>query len=79
MGLTASDFPNIVPQGYYDTLQDAPLLRDGTLRTLDLFHLNGVLTFPSFHAASAILYGWALWPIRWFRYGRSSVRPGWPG
>jgi hypothetical protein len=67
MGLNESDFPNIVPQGYYDTLHDAPLLRDGTLRSLDLFHLNGVLTFPSFHAASAILYGWALWPIRWFR------------
>jgi hypothetical protein len=67
MGLTASDFPNIISQGYYDTLHDAPLLRGGSLRTLDLFHLNGVLTFPSFHAASAILYGWALWPIRWFR------------
>jgi hypothetical protein len=67
MGLVPSDYPNIVPQGYYDTLHDAPLLRDGTLRTLDLFALNGVLTFPSFHAASAVLYAWGLWPIRWLR------------
>jgi membrane-associated phospholipid phosphatase len=37
------------------------------LRVLDLFHLNGVLTFPSFHAASAILYAWGAWPIRWLR------------
>jgi hypothetical protein len=67
MGLVPSDHPNIVPQGYYDTLHDAPLLRDGTLRTLDLFALNGVLTFPSFHAASAVLYAWGLWPMRWLR------------
>ena len=25
------------------------------------------MTFPSFHAASAVLYGWALWPVRWMR------------
>jgi hypothetical protein len=67
MGLDASDFTNIVPQGYYDTLKDAPLLRDGSLRTLDLFALKGVLTFPSFHAVSAILYLWVFWPMRWFR------------
>jgi hypothetical protein len=67
LGLVPSDYPNIVPQGYYDTLRDAPLLRDGSLRTLDLFHLGGVLTFPSFHAASATLYVWGLWPLRWLR------------
>lgn len=67
LGLVASDYPNLVPQGYYDTLHIAPLLRDGSLRMLDLFQLGGVLTFPSFHAASAVLYAWALWPIRWAR------------
>jgi PAP2 superfamily len=67
LGLVASDFPNIVPQGYYDTLNQAPLLRDGSLRTLDLSQLVGVLTFPSFHAVAAILYGWVFWPIRWLR------------
>ena len=25
------------------------------------------MTFPSFHAASAVLYAWALWPVRWMR------------
>jgi len=65
--LFASDFPNFVPQGYYDTLRDAPRLRVGSLRALDLFQLVGVLTFPSFHAVSAVLYAWAFWPIRWLR------------
>jgi hypothetical protein len=67
IGLDAADFPNIDPQSYYDGMREIPALRDGSLRALDVFQLGGVLTFPSFHAASAILYGWAFWPVRWFR------------
>lgn len=67
LGLQASDFPNFEPQGYYDTLRDAPLLRAGSLHALNLFRLVGVLTFPSFHAVSAVLYIWAFWPLRWLR------------
>jgi membrane-associated phospholipid phosphatase len=67
LGLHASDFPQLEPDGYYDTLRDAPLVRDGELRELSLSHLVGVLTFPSFHAVSAVLYMWAFWPLRWAR------------
>jgi hypothetical protein len=67
LGAVASDFPNINPQSYYDTLTEIPRLRTGALRTLDLTHLLGVVTFPSFHAATAVLYGWALWSLRWAR------------
>jgi hypothetical protein len=67
LGTAASDFPNITPQSYLDTLVEIPLLREGALRTLDLGQLLGVVTFPSFHAATAVLYGWALWPVRWAR------------
>ena len=67
LGLHAADFPNIQPGGYYDTLRDAPLVRAGTLHGLNLLRLVGVLTFPSFHAASAVLYLWAFWPLRWLR------------
>ena len=28
---------------------------------------GGIVTIPSFHAASAVLYVWALWPLRWTR------------
>jgi hypothetical protein len=65
LGLTAADHPNVTPGSYLDCLRDLPLVRDGSLRHLDLFALAGLVTFPSFHAASAILYGWALWPLRW--------------
>jgi hypothetical protein len=67
LGLTAADFPNFEPQGYYDTLRDATLVRAGSLHGLNLLKLVGVLTFPSFHAVSAILYIWAFWPMRWLR------------
>ena len=67
LGLTAADHPNITPATYLDCARDLPLVRDGLLRHLDLFQLAGIVTFPSFHAASAVLYAWALWPIRWVR------------
>lgn len=43
------------------------MLRAGSLHALALPRLVGVLTFPSFHAVSAILYMWAFWPLAWFR------------
>lgn len=67
LGLTAADHPNVIPGAYLDCSRDLPLVRDGVLRHLDLFKLAGIVTFPSFHAASAVLYAWALWPIRWAR------------
>ena len=54
-------------------------LRDGTITTLNVRTLEGIVTMPSFHAASAVLLGWgygripfARWPflalnvIMWF-------------
>jgi hypothetical protein len=57
--------PNVfTPGGYLDQLHDLPLVRDGSLRELSYRSLTGLVTFPSFHAASAVLYLWAFWPIR---------------
>jgi hypothetical protein len=67
LGLTPADHPNVNPVTYLDCVRELPLVRDGSLRHLDLFGLAGLVTFPSFHAASAVLYGWALWPLRWGR------------
>lgn len=47
---------------YYDELADRAThiphllaLRDGSMRTLPLLELTGIVTFPSYHAASAVL------------------------
>ena len=65
LGLTPADHPNLFPASYYDYLRDMPAVRDGSLRHLNIFSLTGVLTFPSFHAATAVLYAWAVAPVRW--------------
>jgi hypothetical protein len=51
--------------GYARTL-DA--LRRGAMTTISLLNIEGFVTFPSFHTQSAILYAWALWPIKWVRW-----------
>jgi hypothetical protein len=65
LAMSPADHPNIIPATYYDYLRDMPALRNGSLRHLNLFLLTGVLTFPSFHAATAVLCAWALAPVRW--------------
>lgn len=58
--------PNLNAMIYGKQAQDIPAIRDGSLRDLEVFKLAGIVAFPSFHAASAILYAWALWPVRGF-------------
>jgi membrane-associated phospholipid phosphatase len=67
IGLDATSFVNIQPQAYLDQMRDLGPVREGLLRDLDLLNLAGIVTFPSFHACSAILYAWALWPVWWAR------------
>jgi membrane-associated phospholipid phosphatase len=61
-------FPLVNSAYYTAQLRDIVALRDGSLRHLELFRLAGIVSFPSFHAASAVLYVWALWPVRGFRW-----------
>ena len=58
--------PNVfTPGAYLEQLRDLPLVRDGSLRHLEFGKLAGIVTFPSFHAAAAVMYLWAFWPVRW--------------
>jgi membrane-associated phospholipid phosphatase len=67
IGLDPATLEHLNPRAYLDQLRDFGPVRDGTLRHLDLFGLAGIVTFPSFHATSAVLYAWAFWPVRWMR------------
>ena len=62
--LPAAHFPDINTAVYAGQLRDILALRDGSLHELQVFKLSGIVSFPSFHAASAVLYMWALWPVR---------------
>jgi len=67
IGLDPATLKNVEPGGYLQQLHDLVPTREGSLRQLDLLGLAGIVTFPSFHAASAVLFTWALWPARWIR------------
>ncbi len=67
IGLDPGSLKNINPGAYLDQLRDLPPTREGVLRHLELLGLGGIVTFPSFHAASAVLFAWALWVVRWAR------------
>ena len=67
IGLDPASLPNIEAGAYLEQLRDLPPTRAGALRHLNLLGLAGIVTFPSFHAASAVLYSWALWGARWIR------------
>jgi membrane-associated phospholipid phosphatase len=64
--LSPASFTVVKNQIYEAQLRDILALRDGSLRHLELFQLAGIVSFPSFHVASAVLYMWALWPVRGF-------------
>ena len=67
-GLTPADFPHINPSVPFLHMADFTGLRDGSDRLIDLATLKGIITFPSFHAALATLYGWAFWQNRALRW-----------
>jgi PAP2 superfamily protein len=66
-GLTAADSPHVLP-----TVSTSwPVfygLRDGTWRTLAAVGSEGIITFPSLHAALAVIVVGALWPVAVVRW-----------
>jgi hypothetical protein len=42
-------------------------LRDGSWRTIDLTHMMGIVTFPSYHATLPVVLVWAVSKTRWCR------------
>ena len=40
-------------------------LRSGAMRAIDPSRIEGLITFPSFHTALAVITVWGLWRTRW--------------
>ena len=67
LGIEPDQFSSLSP---VTTAQQLALI--GALRSGQLTHVSGMeglITFPSFHAAWAILFMWGFYPIRQLRYG----------
>src|SRR6266404_7467655 len=52
-----SFYPELIPEM---DVTDLFGLRDGTLRVIDLATMGGLVSFPSFHVAVAVLFTWAV-------------------
>ncbi|MDX3899803.1 MAG: phosphatase PAP2 family protein [Sphingobium sp.] len=71
-GVQPGDYPHLWPATALVHVHDLQGLRDGALRTLSLATMQGIITFPSYHAALATIFGWG--------FSRASRRwIGWPG
>jgi len=74
-GLTAADSPHVLPTvstswpAFYG-------LRDDNVRALVAAGAEGIITFPSLHAALAVILVAALWPVarvRWVIFGLNAL------
>ncbi len=66
--LSAHDYPAIVPATRDLHLPVFHGLRDGTFRSLLGEGAEGIITFPSLHAALGLLFIFALWPVPYLRW-----------
>lgn len=68
LGLTPADYPNLSPAAAFVHMGHLEALRSGAPMVLDLAKTEGIVTFPSYHAAVALLLllgGWAHPWLRW--------------
>lgn len=66
--LTPADYPAIVPATREIHLPIFHGLRDGSMRMLTGSTSEGIITFPSFHAALGVIFIVALWPVPVLRW-----------
>lgn len=66
--LDPKDFPEVRIWAAWLFVTPVYALRDGSLNVVELRNLDGIITFPSFHAAVAVLMAWAASGIPLLRY-----------
>jgi membrane-associated phospholipid phosphatase len=66
--LAANNYPNIDPATQSTHLAVFHGLRDGSFRTLMALGSEGIITFPSLHAALGLLFMVAVWPVPYLRW-----------
>lgn len=68
--LAPAAFPNLNVAAGYRELHDLAALRSGTLFSLQLRDLQGIIAFPSYHAGLAAIAFWGFWSsgIVWIRW-----------
>lgn len=77
-GLTVADFQHINPWAGYAHQADFNALRDGTMTVLRMDQMQGIITFPSYHAGLATVTLWGFWMSRmaWLKWPGAAVALG---
>jgi len=68
LGLTPSDYQNLAPAAAFVHVAHLEALRSGAMTTLSLANAEGIITFPSYHAALAVIFAASLWTVPKVRY-----------
>jgi len=66
-GIVPSDIPNLHRDAPWTTGPIIEAIRTGQ-RTDVIGSMTGLIFFPSFHAAGAIMFIWSWWKFRWLRW-----------
>ncbi|WP_262030575.1 phosphatase PAP2 family protein [Microvirga sp. Mcv34] len=67
-GIDPSQHPNIAVRVASLHVPEIMGMRDGSILNISRLAPTGLITFPSFHAANAVLLAWALWQVPYLRY-----------
>jgi membrane-associated phospholipid phosphatase len=73
--LTPAQYATL-PVEVYTPARSLDALRSGAMKIIRLNDLEGLIAFPSFHTAAAILYAWALWPVKSIRWPMAALNVG---
>jgi len=66
--INVADMPGPIMEYDWKLREIMDGLRNGMDTVLGLHHLKGIITMPSFHAASAVLLTWGYWSLTWMRW-----------
>lgn len=75
-GIDQDDLPGNMVALPWDFLPVMEGMRDGTIRSIELQCLTGMVTVPSFHACAATILSWAFWRYRWLRWPFLGINVG---
>jgi membrane-associated phospholipid phosphatase len=67
-GITPEDVSGLWIPGVWEWYDVMKPVREGTLRGLGANSVAGIVTFPSLHAAGAILLAYGFWQFRWLKW-----------
>ena len=57
-----------MPADIYTPVPTIEALRSGTIHAVRLDHLEGLVSFPSFHTTAAMIFAWTLWTVRYVSF-----------